>query len=191
MEKKIEKMRRIRDFPMLFWTVHVDETYVKVARHGELSAKRGVSRNKLRIAVAVDDLGHCMAKVSGYGMPKNCESERDFCSMIERGSHVTHDDSNYGHAFDGCAVTAVNSKPKESHFLMNPVNRFCCQVQRIFAVHLRIHRNNVQKYLDALCADYESDKESFQGFLSENTERIFSSEIMLRRSDVYCYPATL
>jgi len=63
---------------------------------------------------------------------------------------------------------------------MNPVNRFCCQVQRIFAVHLRIHRSNVQKYLDTLCADYMSDR-----------EKIFSSGIMLRRSDVYGYSATL
>jgi transposase-like protein len=189
--RKIEEVRRIRESPMLSGNVHVDETYVNMAKFGELPVKRGVSNNKLRIAVVVDDLGHCMAKVSGYGMPKNQESERDFCSMIERGSHVTHDDSNYGHAFDGCAVTAVNSKSKESHFLMNPVNRFCCLVQRIFAVHLRIHRNSVQKYPNALCADYMSGKERFPEFLRENRERIFSSGIMLRRSDVYGCPATL
>jgi len=176
---------------MLSGNVLVDETYVNVARHGKLSAKRGVSNNKLRIAVAVDDLEHCMAKVSGYRMPKNRESERDFGSLVEKGSSVTHDDSNYGHAFDGCAVKAVNSKPKESHFLMNPVNRFCCQVPRIFAVHLRIHRNNVQKYLDTLCADYMSEKEKFPEFLRENREKIFSSGTMLRRSDVYGCSATL
>ena len=101
-------------------------------------------------------------------MPKNRESERAFGSLVEKGSSVTHDDSNYGHAFDGCAVTTVNSKPKESHFLMNPVNRFCCRIQRIFAVHLRIHRSDVQKYPDALCADYVSDKENYREFLSEN-----------------------
>jgi hypothetical protein len=74
---------------------------------------------------------------------------------------------------------------------MNPVNRFCCRIQRIFAVHLRIHRSNVQKYLDTLCADYISDKERFQEFLSENRKKIFSSGIMLRRSDVYGCSATL
>jgi hypothetical protein len=36
-----------------------------------------------------------------------------------------------------------------------------------------------------------SDKESFQEFLSENREKIFSSGIMLRRSDVYGCSATL
>jgi transposase-like protein len=189
--RKIEKVRRIKDFPMLSGNVHVDETYVNVARHGELSVKRGVSKSKLRIAVAVDDTGHCMAKVSGYGMPKNRESERDFGAMIERGSHVTHDDSNYGHAFEGRAVTTVNSKSRDSHFLMNPINRFCCRIQRIFAVHLRIHRSNVQKYLDTLCADYVSGKDNFQEFLSENRGKIFSSGIMLRRSDVYGCSATL
>ena len=124
-------------------------------------------------------------------MPKNRESERDFGAMIERGSHVTHDDSNYGHAFDGRAVTTVNSKSRDSHFLMNPINRFCCRIQRIFAVHLRIHRSNVQKYLDTLCADYVSGKDNFQEFLSGNREKIFSSGIMLRRSDVYGCSATL
>jgi len=58
-------------------------------------------------------------------------------------------------------------------------------------VHLRIHRSNVQKYLDTLCADYVSDKENFQEFLSENRGKIFSSGIMLRRSDVYGCSATL
>src|SRR5574344_1405342 len=189
--RKIEKVRRIRDFPMLSANVTIDETYVNVARHGELSVKTGVSKNNLRIAVAVDDRGHCMAKASGSGMPKSRDSEKDFGSLVEKGSTVTHDDSNYGHAFSGCMETTVNSKDRQSHRLMNPINRFCCQVQRIFAVHLRIHRSNVQKYLDTLCADYVSDKESFQEFLSENREKIFSSGIMLRRSDVYGYSATL
>ena len=157
----------------------------------ELSVKRGVSKNKLRIAVAVDDRGHCMAKASGHGMPKSQDSEKDFGSLVEKGSSVTHDDSNYGNAFGGCLETNVNSKDRQSHRLMNPINRFCCQVQRIFAVHLRIHRSNVQKYLDTLCADYMSDKERFPEFLRENREKIFSSGIMLRRSDVYGCPATL
>ena len=189
--RKIEKVRRLRELPKLSGNIHVDETYINVARSGDLSSKRGVSKNKLRIAVAVDDRGHCLAKVSGYGMPKNRESERDFESLVEKGSCVTHDDSNYGHAFRGCLETTVNSKDRKSHRLMNPVNRFCCQVQRIFAVHLRIHRSNVQKYLDTLCADYMSDREKFPEFLRENREKIFSSGIMLRRSDVYGYSATL
>ena len=110
---------------MLPGNVHLDETYVNVAKFGELPVKRGVSNNKLRIAVAVDDLGHCMAKVSGYGMPKNRESERDFGSLVEKGSNVTHDDSNYGHAFNRCLEATVNSRDRESHRLMNPKNRFC------------------------------------------------------------------
>jgi len=58
-------------------------------------------------------------------------------------------------------------------------------------VHLRIYRNNVQKYLDTLCADYISEKDKFPEFLRENREKIFSSGIMLRRSGVYGNPATL
>ena len=86
-----------------------------------------------------------MEKLSDYEMSKYCESEGDFCTMIERGSHITNDESNFGHAFDGWAVKVVNSKLRKSHFLMNPVNRFFCHVQIIFPVHLMIHRNNVQK----------------------------------------------
>jgi hypothetical protein len=36
-----------------------------------------------------------------------------------------------------------------------------------------------------------SDREKFPEFLRENREKIFSSGIMLRRSDVYGYSATL
>mgnify|MGYP002350363875 CR=1 FL=1 len=188
--RKIEKLKRIADLPKLSGNVNVDETFINVARSGELETKRGVSKNKLRIVVGVDDSGRCMAKVSGFGMPKNSDSERDFGGMIEEGSTVTHEDSNYGKAFTGCKEIAVNSKSDESNRLMNPVNRFCARVQRIFAVHLRIHRFRAQNYLGSLCSDYESWPGSFKEFLSSNRDKIFFSWIMLKRSDVYGKSAT-
>jgi hypothetical protein len=47
-------------------------------------------------------------------MPKNRESEKDFGSIVERGSKVPHDDSNYGHSFNGGIVGTANPKAKES-----------------------------------------------------------------------------
>jgi len=105
LRRKTEELHRLRELPRLSGHIFVDGTYVNVERHGEVSV--GVSENKLRIAVAVDDLGPCMTKVSGYGMPNDCDSEKDFYSMIERGSYVTHDDTNYAHT----SLTATLSQP--------------------------------------------------------------------------------
>ena len=54
----------------------------------------------------------------------------------------------HGSRSPGCKETAVNSEDPAAHCLLNPVNRLCAQVKRMFAVHLRIHRKNVPLWLN-------------------------------------------
>lgn len=41
----------------------------------------------------------------------------------------------------------MNTEDGEALKILTPVNRLCAQVKRLFAVHLRIHRKNVQLWL--------------------------------------------
>ena len=53
----------------------------------------------------------------------------------------------------------MNSEDPAAHCLLNPVNRLCAQVKRMFAVHLRIHRKNVRLWLDEKVFQREKDGE--------------------------------
>jgi len=80
---------------------------------------------------------------------------------------------------------AVNSKSKEAHRLINPVNSLCFRVQRMFRVHLRIHPENIQKYLDELVARESAyEDKAFGMFVRGIDTSIFLSGISLRRRDV-------
>lgn len=69
--------------------------------------------------------------------------------------------------------------------MLNAVNSLCFRVQRMFRVHLRIHPQNLQKYLDELVyreSGYE-DK-AFGEFMHGIDTSIFLSGIAFRRRDI-------
>ena len=93
---------------------------------------------------------------------------------------------DHGSCFPGCKETAVNSEDPAAHCLLNPVNRLCAQVKRMFAVHLRIHRNNVRLWLNEKA--FQREKMGSMGFgryLSFFYRRIFLSGKTIRRRDVF------
>ena len=70
--------------------------------------------------------------------------------------------------------------------ILNPVNRLCAQVKRMFAVHLRIHRKNVPLWLNEKAFQREKmGSMGFGGYLSFFYRRIFLSGKTLRRQDVF------
>lgn len=90
-----------------------------------------------------------------------------------------------GRAFSESTEMAVNSKGKESHAMLNPVDRVCNSVQRLFKVHLRIHPENIQKYLDELVYKAEVyDDRAYSNYMHHIDISIFFSEISFRRRDI-------
>ena len=70
----------------------------------------------------------------------------------------------------------MNSEDPAAHCLLNPANRLCAQVKRMFAVHLRIHRNNVRLWLNEKAFQREKmGSMGFGGYLSFFYRRIFLS----------------
>ena len=100
-------------------------------------------------------------------------------------SLVRHDEGRFGNAFIGSEEIAVNSKSKEAHRLLNTINSLCFRVRRMFQVHLRIHPENIQKYLDELVSKESACEEKAFGMSVHGIDTsIFLSGISFRRRDV-------
>ena len=158
------KMQRIPDNAgntVLSGEVWVDHTYI----NAPMSVRKGKKRRGL----------------AGTG-----DSRDAFLGHIAPGSCVYHDMGHFGSCFPGCMEKTVNSEDPAAHCLLNPVNRLCSQVKRMFAMHLRIHRKNVPLWLNEKA--FQREKMGSMGFgryLSFFYRRIFLSGKTLRRQDVF------
>lgn len=148
--------------------------------------KRGLPRKLLQIAVGTDSQGGALLRLGSRGLAGTGDSMDAFLGHIAPGSTVYHDMRHFAICFLGCTEVAVNSKDGEAYELLNPVNRLCAQVKRLFAVHLRIHRKNVPLWLSEKAFQMEQGKGlSFCTYRSLLYREIFLSGKTLRRWEVY------
>lgn len=185
-KRKLQALTESQENTVLSGKIWADHTYIRVpAKERSKERKRGLSNNLRQIALAIDDQGRVLAVLGGRGNVSASEAEKAFSGHIGEGSTVIHDEGNFGKAFSGSKEIAVNSKSKEAHRLLNPVNSLCFRVQRMFMVHLRIHPQNIQKYLDELVAkESVYEDKAFGMFLHGIDTSIFLSGISLRRRDI-------
>ena len=167
--------------------VWVDHTYINApmsVRKGK--KRRGLSRHLLQVAAGIDSCGHVLIRLGSWGLAGTGDSRDAFLGHIAPGSCVYHDMGHFGRCFPGCMEKTVNSEDPAAHCLLNPVNRLCAQVKRMFAVHLRIHRKNVPLWLNEKAFQREKmGSMGFGGYLSFFYRRIFLSGKTLRRRDVF------
>lgn len=167
--------------------VYADHTYISVpVKERSKKKKKGLSKNLRQVAVAIDDSGKILAVLGGKGNASSGDSEAAFASHVSPNSIVTHDEGHFGRAFSDSTEMVVNSKGKDSHAMLNPVDRVCNLVQRLFKVHLRIHPENIQKYLDEIVYKAEIyDDKAYSDYLRHIDISIFSSGISFRRRDIH------
>lgn len=146
--------------------------------------KKGLPKKLRQVAVAIDDSGKILAVLGGKGNASSGDSEAAFASHVSPNSIVIHDEGHFGRAFSDSTEMAVNSKGKESHAMLNPVDRVCNSVQRLFKVYLRIHLEDIQKYLDELVYKAEIyDSKAYSNYMHHIDISIFFSRISFRRRD--------
>lgn len=185
-KRKLQALTKSQEKTVLSGKIWADHAYIRVpAKERSKERKRGLSNNMRQIALAIDDKGGILAVLGGKGSASASEAEKAFAGHIAGGSLVCHDEGCFGNAFTGSGEIAVNSKSKEAHRLLNPVNSLCFRVKRMFQVHLRIHPENIQKYLDELVAKESAyEDKAFGRFVHGIDASIFSSGISFRRRDV-------
>lgn len=186
-KRKLQALVKSQKNSVLSGKVYVDHTYISVpAKERSKEKKRGLSDNLRQVAVAIDNSGKILAVLGGKGNASGGDSEVAFASHVSPNSIVTHDEGHFGRAFSDSTEMVVNSKGKDSHAMLNPVDRVCNLVQRLFKVHLRIHPENIQKYLDELVYKAEIyDDKAYSNYLRHIDISIFSSGISFRRRDIH------
>ena len=186
-KRKMQRIPENAGNTVLSGEVWVDHTYINApmsVRKGK--KRRGLSRHLLQVAAGIDSCGHVLLRLGSWGLAGTGDSEDAFLGHIASGSCVYHDMGHFGSCFLRCREKAVNSEDPAAHCLLNPVDRMCAQVKRMFAVHLRIHRKNVPLWLNEKAFQREKmGSMGFGGYLSFFYRRIFLSGKTLRRRDVF------
>lgn len=144
----------IQKAAMLSGKVWIDEKLVRV-NEGLLRTlpggkmPRGVSRNQVCIACAVDWNGNRYAEVAGRGHITSAQCIRTYGAHIADGSCIVHDgifshDALIEHLSASSEVH--KSTTKEAHAKLQPVNSFIAEIEHFIKVHTGIRTENLQLY---------------------------------------------
>ena len=136
--------------------VWIDETYVNDTDlskgHGQ-ARKRGLSRQKLCILVAIDVHKNPIAAVCGHGKPSSARVRSALAGHLAPGSVVVHDRerAHSGAIADsGCASEAHRADCRDPAYLeaMEMVNSMCSWLKRYLWRYTGMSPANMQLYLD-------------------------------------------
>ncbi len=141
---------------MLSGEVWIDEKLIPV--NGRLEFRfaggkkpRGVSRNQICVACAVDSAGNRYAEVAGRGHISSAQCLRTYGRHIAKGASIVHD-GIFSHdrliAFLGAESMVYKSVTRESHRMLQPVNSFIAEIER----HITVHTGIRTEYLGLYCA---------------------------------------
>lgn len=135
--------------------VWIDEFYIPVNRQDLILNKgkklRGISKNQLTIAVAIDSKHNCYAELIGRGHITSKQCIDSYGKHIEKGSHLIHDGIfSHDKLIKELNLTEETWKStvKASKKAMQPINSFCAQIERNFVKHIGGLSKYIQNYLD-------------------------------------------
>ena len=144
---------RIQERSVLSGTVWIDEKLIPVNKSGELrlpngKKPRGMSRNQVVVACAVDSGWKRVAVVAGRGHITSAQCVRAYGPHIAVGSTVVHD-GTFSHdrliSSLGARSVVYKSVTREAHSGLQPVNSFIAEIEP-----MRVH-GHVDGLPAALC----------------------------------------
>ena len=160
MAKLFAVLEGIQDDAVLSGTVWIDETYVSEAA-GKLwhrpdgNLPRGLSRNKICIAVGVDNGGRSVFVNEGKGMTTAARTWAALGTKIEPGARVVHDMETahnklvkelklLSETHNGKALMGVPDKENP----LRPVNHMCFLLKEFLRSHSGFSREDLDGWLD-------------------------------------------
>ncbi len=135
--------RKIRDGAVLSGDVWIDEKLIPVNegliwRRPDGKKPRGISRNQIVVACAVDGEGKRYAEVAGKGHISSLQCLKTYGRHIAKGSTIIHD-GIFSHdalaASVGGASKVYKSTTREAHAKLQKVNSFIAEIERFVTVH--------------------------------------------------------
>lgn len=136
--------------------IWIDETYVNDTDlskgYGE-ARKRGLSKQKACIAVAIDEHKNPVAIVCGHGKPSSKRIKDGLLPHIAEGSHIVHDREKAHNALikaAGCTDEAYKADVRDPVYLecMTMVNSLCSWIKRYLWRFTGMDPANLQSYLN-------------------------------------------
>lgn len=145
-----------QDRLVLSGTVWIDELYLTdsdVVRSADFVQKRGLSKNKICIAVAIDAFENAVAVVCGHGKPSSKRIKDALLSHIAPGSVIIHDKERSHAALvkaAKCADASYKADAKDLAYLeaMELVNNLCSWLRRYLCRFPGMKKANLQSYLN-------------------------------------------
>lgn len=136
--------------------IWIDETYISdnsLLRGPDWTPKRGLSKDKICIVVAIDVHKNMVAIVSGNGKPSSKRMKDALLKSIEGGSVIVHDMEKAHRSLvkaAKCTDEPYRADTKDPVYLerMELVNSLCSWIKRFLWHHTGMKSDNLQSYLN-------------------------------------------
>ncbi len=142
-------------------TVYIDEMYFsRYPRDLILKAGkklRGISRNKICVAVGCDTHGNILIKVERVSKPSNKSTWEAYGSHIKENSHLIHDDEHsHGilvdklHLTESVYPTSETKQLKDEENPMDPINDLHSLIRTFMREHGGFSRDDIQDWMNLI-----------------------------------------
>lgn len=136
--------------------IWIDELYLTdsdIVRSADFVQKRGLSKNKICIAVAIDAFKNVVAVVCGHGKPSSKRIKDALLSRIAPGSVIVHDKERSHPALAKaakCTDESYKADAADPAYLeaMELVNNLCSWLRRYLFRFPGMKKGNLQSYLN-------------------------------------------
>ena len=154
-------LENIQDNTVLEDTIYLDEMFFPVAKSKEVSKDgkklRGISRNKLAVAVAFDNHNHLYIKCEYTSKPSDRSTWNTLGSHIKPGSHLIHDgERSHGVLIRRLNLTEEVYKTKDTSNLrdednpLDPINKIHAISKRFMKSHGGYKREDLQDWMNLI-----------------------------------------
>lgn len=145
-----------QDHLVLSGRIWIDELYLTdtdIVRSADFVQKRGLSKNKICIAVAIDGFENTVAIICGHGKPSSKRIKDALLSHIASGSVIVHDKERSHQALvkaAKCTDEAYKADIGDPVYLeaMELANNLCSWLRRYLFRFPGMKKSNLQSYLN-------------------------------------------
>lgn len=160
--KVFEVLKNYQDKIVLSGKIYLDETYFPVEKSKEVlkdgKKLRGVSRNKIGVAVAFDEHGHYIMQVEYTSKPSDKSTWKALGTHIEPHSHLIHDgERSHGKLIRELELTSevyttsMTKEMKNEENPLYPINYIHGLAKRFMKSHGGYDRDNLQDWMNLIC----------------------------------------
>lgn len=161
--KVFEVLKHYQDNIILSGTIYLDEMYFPVMpkdliRNKDGKKLKGISRNKLGVAVAFDDNGQFLLKCTYTSKPSDKSTWNAVGLHIKEGSTIVHDgERSHNNLIRKLKLSSIVYKTKNTKNLkdsenpLDPINDIHALAKRFMKVHGGYDRDNLQDWMNLIC----------------------------------------